>query len=201
MAEALSSFFESSAILHAVEVDGEGIILDVNPLYATRLKVDRARLVGTPLAGLICPEDRSAAVALQSPPASATIRFLDAEGVVVPLDVVAVPSVAGALLLGEPAEAVPYLVGDDLFAHANELAVQARERSRNARKLTRALEAHESEHWHLQRDRDVLPICVGCSRIRTIDGHWETIQEFLNRSSDFLSHTWCEECATKFGAA
>ena len=60
----------------------------------------------------------------------------------------------------------------------------------------RRLDHLESSFWQLTRDQEVLPICMGCSRVSTADGSWEPLATFFRTRTDFLSHGYCHDCAT-----
>jgi integral membrane sensor domain MASE1 len=53
----------------------------------------------------------------------------------------------------------------------------------------------ESSFWQLTRDQEVLPICMGCSRVSTADGTWEPLAAFFRSRTDFLSHGYCHDCS------
>jgi PAS domain-containing protein len=194
--DALLPFLESTTLVNALDVDHDGIVGSANGAAAARLKVPRERLAGRPLAALVAEEDREAAAELVAGSRKAALlHFVAVDGVEFPLCVHSIPHDLGALLLGEPDIRPSLRLGDDLFAISNELAVHGRERSRRIRHLTEDLVTHERSHWHLQRDQEVLPICMRCSRVRTKDGEWEDLARYLRRSTDFLSHSYCDRCA------
>jgi len=57
--------------------------------------------------------------------------------------------------------------------------------------ITEQKEAEEA----LARVRRLLPVCAWCDRIRTDEGAWETIEEYLERVEDAdVSHGVCPEC-------
>jgi len=48
------------------------------------------------------------------------------------------------------------------------------------------------------RLRSLLPICAWCDRIRTVDGSWETVEEYVERESGAtVSHDLCPDCLAK----
>ena len=199
--DALAPFLEASALVHALDVGPDGIVSQANAAAAVRLKLEPGALVGRSLASLVVGDDSAAAAALLAGPGdSAMLHFVTSENISFPLAVQAIRHEHGVLLLGEP-PALPFLrLGDDLSGFANELAVESRERARRARRLTGELAAHEESYWHLTRDQEVLPICMGCGRVQTADGSWETLAAFMQRATDFLSHGYCETCALELRA-
>lgn len=52
----------------------------------------------------------------------------------------------------------------------------------------------QSSFWRLTRDQEVLPICMGCSRVSTAEGSWEPLAAFFRSRTDFLSHGYCHDC-------
>jgi len=166
-----------------------------NGAASARLQRTPEQLAGVPLVSLVIDSDRAAATDLiDGARDTAVLQFLAADMISFPLSVQMLRHEHGALLLGEP-PMLPYLrLGDDLAAHANDLAVQSRERARRARNLAGQLAAHEQSHWHLPRDQEVLPICVVCNRVNTVANGWEDLAVFIARSGRFLSHTYCDQC-------
>lgn len=68
--------------------------------------------------------------------------------------------------------------------------------SSDLRRTQTKLDHLESSFWQLTRDQEVLPICMGCSRVSTADGAWEPLAEFFRSRTDFLSHGYCHDCGT-----
>ncbi|HUP33596.1 MAG TPA: MASE1 domain-containing protein [Gaiellaceae bacterium] len=64
------------------------------------------------------------------------------------------------------------------------------------RRTRTRLDHLESSFWQLSRDQEVLPICMGCSRVSTADGTWEPLAAFFQSRTDFLSHGYCHDCGT-----
>jgi hypothetical protein len=42
--------------------------------------------------------------------------------------------------------------------------------------------------------REVVPLCMGCGRIRRPDASWQDVLRYLAEHTDFLSHGLCPEC-------
>jgi heme-degrading monooxygenase HmoA len=83
----------------------------------------------------------------------------------------------------------------------NRLVVETREKARQAkeldqvnRKLKGALDELESMYWHLRKIQEVLPICLECGKVKTDEGSWQTLIEYLKANSRFLSHGYCPDC-------
>lgn len=83
----------------------------------------------------------------------------------------------------------------------NRLAVEKREGARKEkelehmnRKLEETLHQLDTAYWHLRKIREVLPICLDCGKVKTGDGSWESVVQYLKTNSEFLSHGYCPEC-------
>ncbi len=46
--------------------------------------------------------------------------------------------------------------------------------------------------------RGILPICSSCKKIRTDEGYWQNVEEYIRRHTNAeFSHGICQECAVK----
>ena len=115
-----------------------------------------------------------------------------------------------AVLLAEEADRAEDQLRDELMRTNNELATLARERERQRQELEKArdeltavnaevataLEALETSHWHIRRIEELLPTCLDCGKVKTEDGTWRGVQQFLmaNATRPFLSHGYCPVC-------
>ena len=118
-----------------------------------------------------------------------------------------------ALIVGECAEGPDDRLRDELLHTNNQLAVLAREREAARQALERArdelaevneeqavtLKALESSYWHIERIHELLPICMDCGEVKSADGSWQHLREFLmaNAKNPFLSHGYCPECQAR----
>lgn len=119
-----------------------------------------------------------------------------------------------ALLLAEDADRSEDRLRDELIRANNHLSTLARERERQRQELVsaqRALtDAHakvaatldnlERSNWHIRRIAELLPICLDCGKVKTEDGSWRPLHEFLvaNATSQFLSHGYCPICLERY---
>jgi hypothetical protein len=95
-------------------------------------------------------------------------------------------------LVGELMAAVGETVGKEV--EVDELReIQESLQARN-RVLGEALEDLHASHWHIKRLQEALPICMYCHRVRTAEGAWQGVDEYLAEHSDFLSHGLCPDC-------
>lgn len=65
---------------------------------------------------------------------------------------------------------------------------------RENRILKVAYERLDTSFWHLRKIQEVLPICMGCGKVKTADASWEDVVSFLKNNSMFLSHGYCPDC-------
>ena len=81
------------------------------------------------------------------------------------------------------AETIPP-IGDDMaqLQHDNRV-------------LQETLDTLHRTHWHLRKIQEVLPICVGCGKVKTSDAKWEDVLAYLQANAEFLSHGYCPDCA------
>ena len=117
------------------------------------------------------------------------------------------------LIFAEGADGADDHLRDELLRTNNQLAVLAREReaSRNALEVAgnqlaqlnaeqaATLAALNSSYWHIQRIHELLPICVDCGEVKSADGTWQHVREFLmaNAMNDFLTHGYCPACEAR----
>ncbi len=73
-----------------------------------------------------------------------------------------------------------------------EKAYSTIERENRTLKVT--YEQLDSSFWHLRKIQEVLPICMGCGKVKTADASWEDVVSFLKNNSMFLSHGYCPDC-------
>ena len=114
---------------------------------------------------------------------------------------------------GDPVEDDHRRLHDEMTRTNNDLAVLAREREAQRRELheanvelarvhgelSSALQTLESSHWHIQRIHELLPMCLDCGEVKSGDGTWQSVRDFLmeNATSPFLSHGYCPACAAR----
>lgn len=53
----------------------------------------------------------------------------------------------------------------------------------------------QDSYWCVRRFQEVLPICMTCSKVRLGANDWMELAAFMRQHSDFLSHSYCPECA------
>ena len=117
----------------------------------------------------------------------------------VPVDRIArVGRVGGEVVLvleATPAEAGR--VNESLLALVRELAAIQRILESKTHELQVALDEVQSARLLLRKVEGILPICMGCGRVRSDDDkEWLDMSEYLARSGSIaLSHGYCPRCA------
>lgn len=100
----------------------------------------------------------------------------------------------GLLLLGESADEGDFR--EEWLQLNNEMAVLARENARQGKELERALRELEGTYWHLKKIQEVLPLCMGCGKVKAGRG-WQAVVDYLRENALFLSHGYCPDCLAK----
>ena len=58
------------------------------------------------------------------------------------------------------------------------------------------LKKYEDAKKEINELRTILPICSKCKKIRTDEGYWEQLEEYLAKHNDvYFSHSYCPSCA------
>lgn len=105
-------------------------------------------------------------------------------------------------ILGESDRSEALELRQKLIETNNEHVVNSRELTRRTRELEHArerlqaaVEELENSYWHLKKIQEVLPICMGCEKVKTSDATWEDVVDYLQQNALFLSHGYCPDCA------
>lgn len=205
----LTAFFARADSVHVVMLDRRGNIRWCNEALPRMLAVPRQNLLGHPLADFLVEQDRPS---LQSRMEESR-RFED------PLRLNLVPQNQKPYSLdchvdrqGDKILIVGEIATEDrlhgeLMDQNAELATLVRENARQRRELARANEALQvalddlnTSYWHLEKIQELLPICMSCHEVKTAEGEWTSVVEYLQKHSLFLSHGYCPECAAKVRA-
>jgi methanogenic corrinoid protein MtbC1 len=88
-------------------------------------------------------------------------------------------------------------VNEGLLALVYDLVETQRRLEAKTRELEAALEDVRSAQLMLRKVQGILPICMGCGRVRTDDDrHWVEIGAYIAQSESIaLSHGYCPNCA------
>lgn len=134
----LTSYFESSAVIHLVKLSSNGLILVVNNRMAQSLKVGSQEIIGKSFAGfLTSPDAESLARCLADkealPDEELLLNLVDSEQMPQTLLCRLLPAENGLLLLGEPSLGDNQALQEELMQLNNQLAVLSRENIRKGR--------------------------------------------------------------------
>jgi PAS domain-containing protein len=182
--------------LLVLALDAEGRVLRANRAL-TRL-LDR-EVTGALVDTLVVPGCRAALGAARGPSGSAgfVLLHLETERGPVSVRVLVAAHRGGHVLVGElPLDEQQALL-EQLHALNADLAMLTRENARRAQELERAHAELRDAHWHIAKIAEVLPMCVGCRKVKTGPDVWESVSSYLARSTDFLSHGYCASCAAR----
>ena len=109
------------------------------------------------------------------------------------------------LLIAERSSIEEESLARQLIDLNNELTRLTREIQQKNRELTetrdglvRAIEERDKSHWFIRRMQDVLPICMGCKKVKPSESSWQDVEEFLKNNTDFLTHSYCPDCLEKW---
>lgn len=185
--------------LHALVVDGEGVIVRANAAFE--------RLVGrAPIGQLLDGFLVGASAALLADhlahdrTSSLLVQVASGSGEPASLNVFAQRLATGFALVGEPPWSAHLDLSEQVLQLNAELALLSRERARQARLLDEAQTELKDSHWLLKKASAVLPICMACRNVKTGEDTWQSVAEYLERNSTFLSHGYCATCAAKLEA-
>jgi heme oxygenase (mycobilin-producing) len=203
LAVPLSRALAQGDAVHMLEIAADQRLVRCNRAFE---RAQGRSVIGLPfhaLAAADCQEALSSA-SRAAPDEPQIIQFVDARGQPFSLRCHVTAHRTGFLVVGEPPWGDHARLEAQLFAINSELSVLMREHMRKTRELVeakRALDAAHQElrdaHWHIKKLSNVLPICVSCHKVRTGEGDddWEPLEAYVARSSMFLSHGYCTQCA------
>ncbi|HVQ36392.1 MAG TPA: response regulator [Pyrinomonadaceae bacterium] len=78
---------------------------------------------------------------------------------------------------------------------AVQLAEENESLARDNQVLRSTIANFQNSYWCVRRFQEVLPICMTCSKVRLGKVDWMELAVFIRQHSDFLSHSYCPECA------
>jgi heme-degrading monooxygenase HmoA len=196
----LSRLLREGATMHVAIVDAEGTISYANAALSRSCGGD---VVGRSLGSLLIAASDAALTehVAAGLPTALLVQLAPAGGEPTSLRVFTLRMPGGFALVGEPPWDDHRELEERLGALNTELAVLSRDHVRQARLLAKANRELYDSQWHLQKIAEVLPICLSCRAVKTGEHTWEEVASFLARSSDFLSHGYCAQCAEKVAAA
>ncbi|HTE19881.1 MAG TPA: antibiotic biosynthesis monooxygenase family protein [Armatimonadota bacterium] len=206
------AFLNRSRAVCYVRASSAGIIQRCNEAVAALLTTPVAELVGASIWQYLTAADQAhlrSRLADGKRDLSETflLNLVGTEGHPWTLECQLDPQPDGFTLIGELPAAEESSLRDELLQLNNEHAVLTRENARKTKLLEKTTadlkQAHhhlETSYWHLKKLQEVLPICMQCGKVKSSDGGWEGVVEYLKRNALFLSHGYCPECVVRVAA-
>jgi heme oxygenase (mycobilin-producing) len=212
--KALSTFLErflsgSSQIYH-LQLDQEGVIQSCSPVLGNALGVPVKAVVGKNISELLVESDaQSFPERLKSGHGGQDFILNFVGQNLSPFSVRATLFVQnhGSVLIAEREIADEGDLSRELIGLNNEFARLTRENQQKNRELTmakdeltRAIEERDKSYWYIRKIQEVLPICMKCHKVKASSSSWESLKDFIQKNTDFLSHGYCPECLKKIKA-
>lgn len=208
-----SSIFErllrDSAGTVLVELNPDGDVTDTNRAFADHAGLAVDAIVGRPLTDFVAVSETDRMQrwigGAPLPDDFVRINFAGTEGSPFTLRCLLERDDGRLQLAGEPEAEDGRAATEEMMRLNNELATMARERARKQRELERVqdeleqtLEELQTSYWHLQKIQEVLPVCVGCAKVKTDGAEWQTVVDYLAANEIFLSHGYCPACLDRY---
>lgn len=204
----LDSFLSESDQSFYFHLNREGEVESCSPSFLRAVKCSDKQICGKNITEFLVEQD---ALLLKDSLKSLVgtqdmiLNFVD--GALFPISVKARLSVGDEriLLIAERSSIEEEGLGRQLIDLNNELTRLTREIQQKNRELTetrdglaRAIEERDKSHWFIRRMQEVLPICMGCKKVKPCESSWQDVEEFLKNNTDFLSHSYCPDCLEKW---
>ncbi len=200
----LDRMIAATSVVASLEVDVDCHILEANPAFSRHSGVGMNELRGRSLMDFVAVHERDRLASWCRPDADlpATmepVSFVGSSGSPFTLLCLVERKSKDLWIVGEIEVNPEATLG--LIELNQELATLSRENSRRRRELEQtqnelAATLHElrSSYWHLQKIQEVLPLCMGCNRVKTEAARWDTVVDYLKSNALFLSHGYCPPC-------
>lgn len=208
-----SSIFErllrDSAGTVLVELNPDGHVADSNRAFADHAGLAVDTIIGRPLTDFVAVSETDRMKqwigGAPLPDDFVRINFSGVEGSPFTLRCLLERDDGRLRLAGEPEAEDGRAATEEMMRLNNELATMARERARRQRELERVrvelektLKELQTSYWHLQKIQEVLPVCVGCGKVKTDEAEWQSVVDYLAANEIFLSHGYCPACLDSF---
>lgn len=205
----IARYLNQSVEIHFIAASREGIILTCNTVLTEHLQKRTNEVVGRKINKFLM--ETSAALLRQKvespepgPGESLLLNFVDADFHPFTLECNLVARPDGFVIIGAPPSGKQQALQEELIMLNNQLSVLMRENERQSKalkkthvELEKTYEDLRQSHWHLKKIQEVLPMCLLCHKVKTADGQWDSLIKYFNDNSDFLSHSYCDECGAK----
>jgi heme-degrading monooxygenase HmoA len=204
--EMLDQFIGRAETVCYIAADRSGTIQVCSRGFASAVRMLSANVIGASVFSFLSESSRAALVALldsgeRRAAAPAALAFDSPSGASFTLECQLDIQPAAFALIGCVGEQRTQAYMETLENLNNQLAVEIRESARKGKELERvngrlqqALDELDNMYWHLRKIQEVLPICLHCGKVKTGDGTWQTVVDYLKANSQFLSHGYCPDC-------
>ena len=203
----LSRFLSGSRQTYFLRLDQKGEIQSCSPGFCNALGILPKALVGKNLSELLVePDAQSLRKRLKSSPGGEEFILNFVDGNLLPFSARARLLIQGngAVLIAERDMTDEGNLHRELIGLNNELAVLTRENQQKNRELmrvkdelTRAIEERDKSFWYIRKIHEVLPICMMCHKVKSSPKSWESLNDFFQKNTDFLTHGYCPGCLRK----
>jgi len=199
--EVLAEFSRISRALHHLSLDRHGAIRSANAAASRWLGRKEEELRGEPIQRFCASQDdetiRNMIEGEEPLSAEIFISLVDRSDRPYTLQGFFSREGGEIVLLGTPEAHSLHDLQEQMLAANNQLAEMARESERRRRELERTKTELESTYWHLKKIQEVLPICMGCEKVKTGEAEWQSVVDYLKKNALFLSHGYCPDCRDK----
>jgi heme-degrading monooxygenase HmoA len=200
-------FLSDSRKVHHLILNSEGLIQSCSPAFCHALGLTSEALAGRKITEFLVESDaQSFPERLKSGPCEENFILNFVAANLMPFSVKATLFIHGetTLLLAEQDADDDSSLNHELLGLNNEFARLTRENQQKSRDLgkarddlAQAIDERDKLYWFVRKVHKVLPICLSCHRVKSSGEAWESLNEFLLKNSDFLSHGYCPECLDK----
>jgi len=213
----MAQHVSESRLLHCFVGAADGTVQLCNAAASESLKAGSDEIVGEPIWKWMPQSDAEALKAKldageRHPKETFLLNLVDARRHPFSLQCRLDVQPSGFVLVGEPLRMDEDALRDSLIQSNNEMAVLARENERKrkviasmAAKLEATLQELTTSYWHIRKLQEVLPICMECGDVKSVETGWGDLVDFLKAHSAFFSHGYCPSClprvAERFGVS
>ena len=200
----LDSFLSESDQSFYFHLNREGEVESCSPSFLRTVKLSSKEIRGKNVTDFLVEQDAGLLKnALKSVVGTQELILNFVDGALFPISVKARMSAVNEkiLLIAERSSIEEESLARQLIDLNNEFTRLTREIQQKNRELTetrdglaRAIEERDKSHWFIRRMQEVLPICMGCKKVKPSESSWQDVEEFLKNNTDFLSHSYCPDC-------
>jgi heme-degrading monooxygenase HmoA len=206
---ALAGFLQSSQNVHYFYLTPQGVVCGCNSGASAHLRLRTDEIIGRNIGDFLTSPDaeKLAACLDRLQPGEIEkllLNFVGTHGSPYSLDSTVTAGPVGFSVLGEPAFERERHLSEELLQLNNQITVLARESARQKKelghanlKLEKALQDLRNSYWHIRKIHEVLPVCLGCGKVKSTDTTWEDVGRYLKKNLPMLSHGYCPECFEK----